>query len=337
LAKVSSLSDKLEEQRKKLLEKSGLSRRLGAAQDFGQLEDFAKSLGDQEFEKAAAQLRKMASDIKAGNLTEGSKASLAGDLEKVAALLHENPELSRALADMSRGLRAEDMGALNLAFDDALATLADLEDVLEQLAFLDAVLQDVTLNKLALAGQISTCTSCQGCGKCRACGGSRKCPGCGGSGKTGTGDSCGLCGGSGICPFCRGSGRCMGCGGSGFCQNGQGVGGVGLGAGRGLGPRPVDDGVLTSFRDTQIPGRLQPGKILAAIRVKGQQVRGESTVEVVEAFREVRQSAEHALSKESIPIGMKSRVKDYFDAIDPYVSAAVPMEGEAEHHGDDHP
>lgn len=124
---------------------------------------------------------------------------------------------------------------------------------------------------------------------------------------------------------------CAGCGGCGLCS------GVGMGGGRGRGPRPTDDSVLTSFQDTRISGRLQPGKILAAIRVKGQQVRGESAVEVVDAFRELRQTTEQALARESIPIGMKDRVKDYFDAIAPYVSATAPVEGEATQRGPDHP
>ena len=99
--------------------------------------------------------------------------------------------------------------------------------------------------------------------------------------------------------------------------------GVGMGPGMGIGPRPTDDSVTTSFETKRIAGQLRPGKVLAAIRVKGEQVRGESEVEVVHAFREIRQSEEQALSRETIPVGMKDRVKAYFDAIDPHAPASA--------------
>lgn len=110
-----------------------------------------------------------------------------------------------------------------------------------------------------------------------------------------------------------------------------------MGYGRGFGPRPTDDSVLTSHRDERIPGQLQPGKILAAIRVRGEQVRGESGVEIVDAFRELRQNAEQALSKENIPITMKNRVKAYFDAIDPHTAVRDSEGDEAGRESDAHP
>lgn len=328
LAKVSTLSDKVEAERRRLLEKTGLNREMSASQDFGSLEEFANSLKDQDFAKAAQKLKELAQGLESGKLSEAQKGALAADLEAAARLLRENPELSRALAEMALSLRSNEIGALNLALDDALATLADLEDLLGQLALLEEILQGVGLSKLALAGQISACTACKRCGRCSACGGTGKCPGCGGSGSDGQGGSCSVCGGSGVCPFCGGLGLCAACGGQGYCS------GVGMGAGRGIGPRPTDDSALTSFQDQRIAGELRPGKILAAIKVRGQQVRGEPEVEVVEAFVEVRQNAEQALSRETIPVGMKDLVKAYFDAIDPNAPAAASAQAEVVQDGD---
>jgi hypothetical protein len=104
---------------------------------------------------------------------------------------------------------------------------------------------------------------------------------------------------------------------------------MGLGEGQGTGPRPEDESTLTNFQSELIHGQMQQGKILAAIRVKGDQVRGESEVEVVEAYREIRQSEEQAISRERIPAGMKKRVGKYFDAIDPHSPESAPVVGKA--------
>ena len=92
------------------------------------------------------------------------------------------------------------------------------------------------------------------------------------------------------------------------------MGGPGMGRG---GVSKDDPSTVTSFKDTKIDGEPTAGEILGLFKVKGIQVRGDSRVRAVSTYRQYRQSAERALAKETIPIGMKGRVKAYFDSIDP--------------------
>jgi hypothetical protein len=317
LAKVSSLKDTVEEQRKDILKKTDLKKSMGQMKDFEQAGDLAKALSGLDFKMAAAELQKSMEKAKQGKLSDEEKKKLAEELQSLARALKDNPELGKALSELAQKLRADDLANLDLPLDDALMSLADLGDLLEQLELLEDVLQNVSLSKLALAGQIIPCSACKSCGKCSMCGGSGVCPGCGGSGKGPNGRRCSVCQGSGLCPGCGGSGICPMC-----------MGGVGMGYGRGIGPRPTAGDLNSSFQDQGIQGRIRPGKILAAMRVRGEQVRGESEAEITEAFLELRQNEEQAISRERIPAGMRERVGAYFDAINPNARDSRPVEVE---------
>jgi len=64
------------------------------------------------------------------------------------------------------------------------------------------------------------------------------------------------------------------------------------------------------------------------MRVKGEQVRGESEAEITEAFLELRQNEEQAIARERSPAGMRERVGKYFDAINPNTRDSRPAEVE---------
>ena len=74
-----------------------------------------------------------------------------------------------------------------------------------------------------------------------------------------------------------------------------------------------------TFKPALLPGDLTKGKVLATVLQKGApQEDAESTLEyVAEAFVEVRQEAEQALTKEEIPPGAKEFVRQYFGSLEP--------------------
>jgi hypothetical protein len=94
------------------------------------------------------------------------------------------------------------------------------------------------------------------------------------------------------------------------------MGGTGMGRGNRVGELPD---LNAGFKPTVLPGDLTKGKVLATILQKGApQDDAESTLEyVTEAFVEVRQEAEQALTKEEIPPGAKEFVRQYFGSLEP--------------------
>jgi hypothetical protein len=95
------------------------------------------------------------------------------------------------------------------------------------------------------------------------------------------------------------------------------MGGPGHGAG---GQAPIKE-TPTQFQPTKTQMKLDKGDIIGAVRVWGQQIKGETTAKFEQTYIESRQSAEDTLTRENIPLEYRILVRKYFDAIGPATMA----------------
>jgi hypothetical protein len=129
----------------------------------------------------------------------------------------------------------------------------------------------------------------------------------------------------GKCKSCK-SGMCKGnkfalglIEGQGMSRNRSnwGLGGPGRGRGNQIGELPDTE---NAFDPTLLPGEMTRGKVLASImqRAAPDEEETESNIEIVsEAFVEVQQQAEEALTQEEIPPGAREIVRQYFGSLEP--------------------
>jgi hypothetical protein len=103
-----------------------------------------------------------------------------------------------------------------------------------------------------------------------------------------------------------------------FCQGEcEGlVPGMGLGEGKGLGPRPHgDDSLASNFQPGKAPSPLQPGRMLMEWKTREVSEAGPAREEYLRAVQDVRQQASEAVVEEQIPPGYQAAIKKYFDTL----------------------
>ena len=87
------------------------------------------------------------------------------------------------------------------------------------------------------------------------------------------------------------------------------------GPGQGKGGQAEFSEQQTTFVKEQLPQKLDKGKVLAIIKVPGQQKTGEANVEFQQVVQEYSQEAEEALDRENIPVHMKKLVGNWLDTL----------------------
>ena len=297
LARLANLTDEILKHREKLQTDSPMPKLAGDTNKLGLSREIANDIQSGRFGDAAQKTRELQEKLKKGDLNEKEMEKLADDLKKLADMLGgESSELGKALAEAlgktGKSLKMGDVKGALEAMEDMELSLEDIASILEQLGELDQMLVNLTEWQQDLLGPSDFCRNCgvglKPCtgegGQCKGCGPGHCCYGL-----------CGTCGGWGI---------------------GPGMRGPGMGRGGQVGELPV---LNETFKPALLPGDLTKGKVLATILQKGApQEDAESTLEyVAEAFVEVRQEAEQALTKEEIPPGAKEFVRQYFGSLEP--------------------
>ena len=89
------------------------------------------------------------------------------------------------------------------------------------------------------------------------------------------------------------------------------MGGPGIGRGGNPQSNPHD----VAFEKTRVRGDLTPGKIIARMKVPGQQTPGEASVAYEEMRTLYEQKAEDTIRNEVMPLEHKALIRDYFAAI----------------------
>jgi hypothetical protein len=112
------------------------------------------------------------------------------------------------------------------------------------------------------------------------------------------------------CPQCNGQG-CQACQGGQFGNNMNGPPGMGMGAGRGIGPRP-DEKNPTNLRDTRV--RQDPGRGAATFggMVEGPNVRGDVAESIKEEMSSLGAEPADPITSERLPRASREHAEDYF-------------------------
>ena len=90
---------------------------------------------------------------------------------------------------------------------------------------------------------------------------------------------------------------------------------MGLGAGRGFGPRPEAPEADTGRKATQVRGPHHQGKMIGSFLEKGEAPRGEARIELEELILAGQRLAEQSLERERIPAELKAIPREYFERI----------------------
>ncbi|HKQ49102.1 MAG TPA: hypothetical protein VJZ71_13610 [Phycisphaerae bacterium] len=128
--------------------------------------------------------------------------------------------------------------------------------------------------------------------------------------------------GEGQCQGDGENGPCKGCNGSGFkkdgspCRHCEGTGRNKSGGGRGAGPRDRDDNVDVDFENKKARVKTaKGGSIVGQQFVKGDQLKGKSEVEFIDAAHAAEIDATDSLNRDRIPRAYRKGVRNYFDRL----------------------
>ncbi len=271
--------DKLQEMAQSLQQMQQQAAQLG--------KNLAEQLDKGQADAAAETLRKMAEQLKSGQLPPQQMKSIADELSK--ALKPSSPYgkvpdlLQQALKQMQQGQRP-----------NASQSLADASKELENLMQQMADAQDLKSTLDALKRAQLCVGSGQRWGLCK-------------SDKTGY--SPGGKPGRGVGDWADDDGTSQSPGNTGQWDN-SGVQRPDKDS-RGLTDRGAGD-LPAGLTPTKVKGQFTPGSQMPSITLKGVSIKGRSTVAIQEAVTAAQSEAQAALSQEQVPRAYQNAVKDYF-------------------------
>ena len=280
LARMEKLKDAMRERRAELEKQLAKPNNLETKGQGKFTKDIQKAVKRGDFDKAASLMDELAEKLKKNEMSEQDKAALQQELKAMAEKLGTDTPLGDSLAKA-----CDKMG--NGQFNEALADmemsaeqLRDLKAMLAELKDLEALDYDMDARKLA-----------QACQMCKAGDNPSSC----------TGSAAALGQLAGRKPWQAGDSR----------NQGAGMGKDGIGQGS---VAAKEEG-QTALQKSRVQGQIQPGKIIARMKVPGSQAPGEVTTQYEALRLEYSQRAEDVINKEVMPLEYKTRVRDYFSAI----------------------
>ncbi len=281
MAKLAKTSDKIAERKGELenkLNKAGNMQGLGEGK---MTRDISKALEKNNFEKAAQAMEQLKEKLKQGQLSEEEKNSLQKEMKAMAEKLGMESKMGQAAAkaaqNMAEGKTAEAMADM----EQMASEMSDLEQAASEMESLDQLQDDIEARNRAMNGKPGNCESCgketqEGEGKCSSC--SEK------ASEWKPGDS---------------------------REIGKGSGGPGIGQGSIVNKEEGD----VAFEKKKIKGDLEAGRIIAKMKVNGEQKIGEITTEFEDLRMQYEQKAEDSIQNDMMPLEHKARIREYFDAI----------------------
>ncbi len=280
IAKLSKLSDKVKLKQEELAKKMKGLDNLRARENSKFTKDLEKALEKGNLDAAEKKMAELKDKMKSGKMSEQDKKKMAEELEKLAAELKEsNPKMAEAMKKAAENMKKGLMNKAVEGMEEAMAAMSEMKEMMDQMAMLDE-----------MSDELAQCQS-------GMCSGSK--PG----DSSGEGESDGEWGmtdqesGDWTKTDNRGKGTGMGGG-------GQGSGGIAK-----VNPNAV------AFKKEKTNIVTQLGEILASIKVKGEQVRGDSLVKYQDALTIYDQIKEDTLEREKIPLELRNHVRDYMDSI----------------------
>jgi hypothetical protein len=115
------------------------------------------------------------------------------------------------------------------------------------------------------------------------------------------------------CAACQGEG-CQACQGAGFGKNLDGKPGMGMGEGRGIGPRP-DEKNATNLRDTQVRQKPRQGTAVLEGMVEGPNIKGDVAQSIKEEMETLTAQPADPLTSERLPKSRRQHAEQYFQML----------------------
>ncbi len=278
MAKAQTLQDKLASRKDELEKQLRMPGNLQSKGEGRQTGEMSRQMEKGNFNQAAKELAALKKKMQEGKLSEQEKAQLQKELQMLAQKLGKDQALAQALGKAAEKMANGKQNEALANMEDAAGQLMDMEQMMKELAAAESVQADLAEWKKSM---------CKGNGKCASCG------------KEGEGLLCSECQGKG--EWKAGEGR----------KRSKGMGGPGVGEGQVADKKETE----TGYEKKKIKGEMTPGRIIARMKVDGEQLPGEITTEYETIRVESAQQAEDTIEGELMPLEYKSLVRNYFDAI----------------------
>ncbi len=335
LLKTGALTRKISEEQKRLAWRNTRQTMRAALSKLGKVpleskaaKDLARSASQRDLEQAAAKLKELAKKLQRGDLTPDEQKKLAKDLEKLSAQLAGSPlgavasSLSDAADALSSGKCRKAAAALQQASQQASAAAKQMADQ----QTVQSMADEAKMCQQAIAQADQPCPHCggKGCSMCQGTGKRGCCSGRGQGGRraSGTRSSSGTFAGHGTTNLEQKGGPMPGYQGEPkmddptkhpkWEEKFQSI----------YAPEHID----VTTQDTRVKGqRTEQGKTYTTI-VRSAPEKQPAFAPYYEVYQDYEAAAEDALSREDIPRGYKTYVRDYFDSLQPEGSAEEPGE-----------
>lgn len=287
-AKMEKLGEKITARRdeiEKMMEKTASMQSRGEGRNTAEM---AKALQKGDFAKAAKALDDLKKKLQAGQqngekngqMSQEQKEALAKEIKQMSEQLGKDSPLGEALRKAAENMKEGQMNGALAELENATAKTKEMESMLAELKELEGLEHDMEGREKALSGQPVLSE------------------GEGMEGMTGM-DGQSL-------EQMRGQWRA-----GDEREQGNGMGGPGIGQGA---VAESKEGP-TAFEKKRIKGDIQPGDILARMKVAGRQPPGEIKTQFEALRLESSQVAEDTVKGEQLPLERKALVRQYFDAI----------------------
>jgi hypothetical protein len=317
--KLNDLAKQLEERREQLGGNEAMQKQLQNMKNLGAGpgDKVAQAMKQGDWKKALAEVEKLAKDLKDGKLDAEAKEQLAkqleqmkdkieaaaeaqqqakddlkkqieqaqkqGDLAKAGELQQKLDQLQQQMPQMNRLQQmAQQMGQLQQGLQQGNAQQAAgaMEEMAQQLAQMQQEMDelemlDAAMNQLEMAKDAMACQACNGEG----------------------------------CEGCQG-----GFGNMGFGNNMNGRPGMGMGTGRGIGPRP-DERNATNLRDTRVRQKVGPGSAVFGGMVEGPNVKGQVAESIREEMASLGAEPADPVAAERLPRSRREHAGEYFNLL----------------------
>ncbi|MCG8451093.1 MAG: hypothetical protein MI725_16110 [Pirellulales bacterium] len=311
LVKLNDLAKQLEKRREQLSSKQDLRKQLERMKDInrGPADKMVKAMKQGDWKKAIEELDKLKQQMAAGKLDEQAKKELQEQLKQLQEKMANAAEArQKAMEELSKQIEQQKQ-------QGDLARAGELQQRLDQMQQ-----QQINLDKLnELAQMMGQCQQCMQQGNAE---GAVAALGqmmqqmeqlqqdmAEGEMLEAALDQLQMAKDAMRCAQCQGQG-CGACGGDKFNEKAR----MGMGAGRGFGPRP-DEKNDVRFRDSRVRQDPRGGSAVVVGEADGLNVRGQVAESIKEQMISVGSDPADPLTVEQLPKSRREHAEEYFNSL----------------------
>jgi len=286
---VKKMSEQLDQLAKKLNDAAGDKNLQEQLKQAGLNAEQMKRILDALNKKDPQQLAKMMQDLEKKLKQQGMSQQQIDKMKKQVQQAQKQQggqqqmnKLAQAMKKAGQKAQSGDTQGAQQQMDEAGEQLSEMEMMEQQLGEIDSKMSQLDELKDDMGDQSQD---------------QQQCKQCNGTGMRKDGSPC---------PHCNGTGQCNGQG----QKPGNGPGGRGRGAGQ-RGKKDID----VAFQKKRAKVEQRQGAVIGQWFVKGDQIKGESKAQYLEAVQSAVRDASDALEKDQVPRAYQKAVKNYFDRL----------------------